>query len=202
MFDLHDEHELVGGDFPLQLKLDMSEEEKAWFKEGEVSDAKTVARAYPKQINGYNIFELLLHMIFKDVPGAQLGSVLDKIDGFCEAIHETLAGNFVFLEPWHNYLEDPFNNLPEHYPLIKDLFPKNHKEQGNPFIMPPCKLYDFFEGGKRPPTPHTLETLALPTGIPIYDMWKGVTIETPDLGVGLLIDQVEFSPPRVQFSKF
>jgi hypothetical protein len=108
------------------------------------------------------------------------------VDGFSEALHEALAGNTIFTEGVYNYLTQTWSQLPEKYPLIEKIF----SDLRNPFAMPTCNFHLFFDGGRRLPRLHAPETLACPTGIPIYEIWKQVTIDL--FGVGPLIQQVEF----------
>jgi hypothetical protein len=181
----HDDHELRLGDISLQLKLKMNGSERFLLEKDEEAAARYMARRYPRRVGGYKLLDLWLHTIHKDCPEAQVVSVVDKKDGFCEALHEVLAGNLVFLEPVINYLTKTFNKLSENYPLIRGIFSDND----NPFAMPVCELYDFFQGGRWRPQPHTVETIARETSIPMYESWKKLTIK--EFGIGPLIDQTE-----------
>lgn len=128
----------------------------------------------------------MLHAIRKDDVSAQIVSVIDKCDGFCEALHEVLAGNLVFVEPLINYLTHTFNDLPGKYPLIGEFF----SEPRSPFRFPVCELASYFKYGSRQPQPHTWETISRNTRIPMYEAWKRVTLK--HFGTGPLIDQTEF----------
>jgi 5'-deoxynucleotidase YfbR-like HD superfamily hydrolase len=184
----HDDFEVVlkGGDIPLQTKLMMNEEELSSLQKDELLAVDVISQYYPKRINGYLYREILTHAVFKDCMEAQLVSFVDKIDGYCEAVHEVLAGNIIFLEPIINYDLKSFNNLQENYPLIKNLFTSKHSF----FQFPVVDLKDFFSDGKIGARPHTEENLNKKTFIPHYEMWKKITVEK--IGIQPLINQVEF----------
>ncbi|NVN96867.1 HD domain-containing protein [Candidatus Nomurabacteria bacterium] len=120
----HDNHEIVieGGDIPLQYKLMMNDEELSDLERKEILAVEMLSKSYPKYIKGYEYKQLSLHAIHKDCIEAQAVSFVDKIDGYCEAIHEILAGNNIFLEPIINYYARTFNHLHKNYPLIKEFF--------------------------------------------------------------------------------
>jgi len=183
----HDDYELQPiGDVPLQLKLVMSGYELSELQEKEILAAEAMARVYPKRVGGYNYLQLLLHAIHKDCREAQLVSVVDKVDGYCEALHEVLAGNTVFLEAVINYDTKTFGCLLGKYPLIGEVFSIDH----DLLSVPVVSLSDFFVNGERGAQLHTLETIARNTGIPMYEEWKITTIKK--LGTSPLINQTEF----------
>ena len=110
------------------------------------------------------------------------------MDGYCEALHEVLAGNMVFLEPVIDYNMQTFNNFPNKYPLIKDIFSEKHNLISNPVV----NLAEYFALGNRVAELHTLETLGRDTGMPRYEEWKKTTIRI--FGTEPLIRQTEFTP--------
>ncbi len=187
----HDDYELIlkGGDIPLQLKLLMSKKEEEDLKEREVLAAERMSQYYPKSVKGFKYLDLLMHSIRKDCPEAQLHSFADKLDGYCEAIHEVLAGNTIFLEPIINYNAKIFNNLENNFPLIRELF---NGKGGHLFHFPVVDLIDFFQKGNLGPTPHTPETITKRTVIPHYEEWKKITLSIFPNGMELLTKQMEF----------
>lgn len=185
----HDNFEIVlkGGDISLQLKLMMNETELMDLQQKEILAAETMSTLYPKKIAGYNYKQILLHAILKDCIEAQVVSFVDKIDGYCEAIHEVLAGNIVFLEPIINYNMKTFNNLSQNFPLIQKLF---YFSPGSFFNFPVVDLKEFFQNGRIGVCPHNLETISRKTEIFHYEKWKEVTIRK--IAMDVLINQVEF----------
>ena len=194
----HDDLELVleGGDIPLQLKLMMDDSESLELKQKEILAAETIASFYPKKIKGYNCEQLLLHAILKDCEEAQLVSLVDKYDGYCEAIHEVLAGNTIFLEPIINYNLKTFNNLKEKYPLVNKIF--DLKNVWFEFHVVDLKV--FFEDGNIGSFSHTKETIKNKTYILQYEKWKKLT--TDKFGFYPLINQVEFHRAHETAKKF
>lgn len=185
----HDDYEIVleGGDIPLQYKLMMNEEELSSLLQKELLAIDMLVKSYPKKIKGYEYKQLLLHAVFKDCIEAQVISLVDKIDGYCEAIHEVLAGNVVFLEPIINYNLKTFNNLIGKYPLITEVFELKDDWFDYRIVV---DLKEFFEDGLIGTKPHTIETIKKKTIIPQYEKWKEITIKNS--GIEPLIKQIEF----------
>ena len=184
----HDDYEITldEGDIPLQLKLMMDKNEHSILQQKEIYAASLLSSFYPKKINGYFYEQILLHSIFKDCMEAQLVSFVDKIDGYCEAVHEVLAGNNVFLEPVINYNLKTFNNLKDKYPLIEKIFELKNIW----FDLCVVDLKVFFENGNIGSLPYTEETVKKKTHILQYERWKEITVKK--FGIQQLINQVEF----------
>lgn len=192
----HDDYELQPiGDIPLQLKLCMGADELFALKKREILAAEAMADIYPKKINGYRYIDLLLHAIHKDCMEAQAVSFVDKIDGYCEALHEVLAGNLVFLEPVINYCNRTFGFLEENYHLISNLI-RNLSSTSHHFSPTiTVNLCEYFGYGTRSSRPHTQESVALNSGISVYEAWKDVTIK--HIGIEYLVEQKEFPGLRI-----
>lgn len=184
----HDDFEAVlkGGDISLQLKLLMTERELSNLEQDEILAVEQISELYPKKVRGYNYKQILLCSVFKDCIEAQAVSFVDKIDGYCEALHEVLAGNTIFLEPVINYHGKTFNDLSKKYPLVKELFSGNNTFTNFPVV----DLIEFFQKGDIGAHPHTLESIKRKTEIPQYEEWKKVTIKK--LGTETLTKQLEF----------
>lgn len=187
----HDDFEMVSkrGDVSLQLKLMMSEKKLSRLKQEEIAATELLSKFYgnPK-IEGYQYQDLLMHAILKDCPEAQLHSFADKLDAYCEALHEVLAGNIVFLEPVVNYNMQTLNDLRGHFPLIKEVFREDNKF----FHFPVIDLKMYFNCGRIGAFLHTPETIIeRKTEIPHYELWKRITLSMPD-GMDLLTKQKEF----------
>lgn len=182
----HDAHEIIDGDISLQAKLLMSEEELLYLSEREVLTIDHLSNCYPKSIKGYNLKELMLEAKLKNTVISQLASFVDKVDGFCEALHELLAGNVTFAEPVYNYALETFSNIENKYPLLKPII----NSDNNVFFKKHVGcLQDYFKNGTVQACPHTVETVKRKTGFTYYEIWKEVTIKT--FGVDVLIVKKE-----------
>jgi 5'-deoxynucleotidase YfbR-like HD superfamily hydrolase len=190
----HDDPELVAkrGDVSLQLKLKMGDYEKEILKKEEVIAIDKISNCYPKMIDEYCYREILLHALNKDCREAQLHSFADKHDGNCEALHEVLAGNTVFLEPVLNYSSEIFTKRKSKFFLIEEMFDPEMEKQ-NPFLQfPVLDLMNFFENGKLKTMPHKEESVVRNSQIPYYEKWKELTLNTFPNGLELLTKQKEF----------
>ncbi len=186
----HDDYELQPiGDIPLQLKLQMGEEQLSELENREIQAAEEMARSYPRTVGEYRYLELLLHAIRKDCKEAQLVSVADKFDGLCEALHEVLAGNIIFVEAVINYFTKTLCTMSDRYPLIGGMFSNGHELLSVPVVG----LYEYFEAGARCAQPHTEMNVTRKTGIPVYETWKLLT--KTKIGIEPLICQTEFYEP-------
>jgi len=192
---VHDDYEMVSkrGDIPLQFKLQLAEngndKELSDILQEEIVAINSLSKYYKNpKINGYYYKDLLMSAVFKNCPEAQLHSFCDKIDGYCEAIHEVLAGNIGFLEPVINYLMKTFSNPAENFPLIKEVFLKKN----GLFSFPVVDLLGYFEKGRIGAFFHTPETIMnKKTEIPHYELWKEITLSMPN-GMEILTRQTEF----------
>ena len=192
----HDDHEMVSkrGDISLQLKLQLTEKgdenELLSIHQEEIMAIDFLSKCYKNpRISNSQYRDLLIHSALKDCPEAQLHSFADKIDGYCEAIHEVLAGNIGFLEPVINYIAKTFNDLPGKYPLIRDLF----AIENTLFFFPVVDLHNYTNFARIGASPHTLRSMVRRTKIPHYELWKEITLSFPN-GEKLLTEQKEFHP--------
>lgn len=190
----HDDHETVSlrGDVSLQLKLDMTPEERADLEKEEYEAIEKLIALYPRRVGGYAYGDLLRECIRKDTPEAQLLSFADKNDGQFEAVHEILAGNIFFVEPVINYERKTFarEKLREKYPLIAPLFsheacPYNHHETVSLGELAADPFFGEY---------HTPFSLKRRTGILFYERIKDLTMR--DFGVHILIEAKEHKTPQ------
>ena len=117
---------------------------------------------------------------------SQLASFVDKVDGFCEAFHELLAGNVTFAEPVYNYALETFSNIENKYPLLKPIINSDNNEFFKKHIG---SLQGYFKNGSVQARFHTTETVKRKTGFPDYEIWKEVKIKT--FGMDVLIVKKE-----------
>ena len=192
MIEHHDDLELITGDYPLQLKLLMTPQQRERLKDEEFAALELLSRSYPKKIKGYEYRATMLRIMEKNCIESQILSFVDKIDGYSEALHELLAGNNVFLEPIWNYPHKTFNeaSLDEAYPLLKELFSSKNLFFHSKMVF---DIKDYYQSGTIGPIPHNEETLKRTVGFYQYPIWRDVTIRT--FGKETLIKQQEFFIP-------
>ena len=187
--DHHDDPEIITGDYPLQLKLLMNEEEQERLKKEEVDAVNVLAKDYPKKIKGYNYKEFMMRVMQKNCVESQIVSFVDKVDGYCEALHELLAGNNVFLEPIWNYPHETFNKhaLVQKYPLLEKILNSNNYFFKTKMVF---DIKDFYKSGTIGAIPHNEETINRFVGFGHYQTWRDISIDT--FGKSVLIEQKEF----------
>jgi 5'-deoxynucleotidase YfbR-like HD superfamily hydrolase len=187
---VHDDEEMITGDIPAGVKAAMSEEEKQQMWEDEKNAADTLAQKYPKEIDGYNYRAMLKHSADKDCIEAQLVSYLDKIDAYCESLHELFAGNISFLRSVVFY-EKALPAFPIKYPALKPLFESQDSVLSSfRSTLPtnPVKVKDYVHLNKL----HTEGSLIASTDFVFYNIWKEVVMEHG--GRDQLLKQREYLP--------
>ena len=190
----HDDPEMIPelGDVQLSLKLVMSKKQLSDLEEKELHAIEKISKMYPKKVRGYTYKDLLLHAVHKDCIEAQFVSFVDKVDGYCEALHETLAGNTVFTESVINYHLRTFNNLETNFSLISKIFDRNFTKKNNFFCFAVVDFTEYFNHGSILPVLHTSETITRKSSISQYELWKAITLKTFQNGMELLTKQIEF----------
>ncbi len=185
---VHDDAEIITGDIPSQEKETRSLEKEETSMKEELKAINELEKIYPKKINGYSYRQLLLHSAKKDCIEAQLVSYVDKIDAFCESLHEVYAGNIILMRSVVFYSRTiPF--LPIKYPDLKPLL----ESKGSPLLDISGQISpDEIKAGKYKNLnkPHTKKSLQINTDFPFYKTWKQVLIKRGK--TNWLIKQKEF----------
>ena len=188
MAAVHDDLEISLGDIMLGDKITFTKEQTAELYIKEQQAIEDVAAHYPDTFNGfryrqlqqrYQMFEEYLHPdlgIMMDDPEACLIRYCDKMEGFCEALHEIYAGNPVFNRGHAPGIPGPietykkvFKEFPNKYTLFSRLKIFNH-----PLLQPPpdYNVEAIIAHGQ----PHTIKSIQKNTGYPHYDFWKRVSL--------------------------
>ena len=178
---VHDDAEILTGDVQLYYKDRMSLEQLTELKLKEKQAIEQLSKNWPEKIDNFSYKELLCHALYKNCLEAQVVSYCDKIDGFCEAVHEIYAGNQKFTGSAVAYVKK-LNQFPEKFPLLNKIIPSNH-----PFLVLPKELN--LENMPKETRFHTLETIKNLSGISHYDRWKELTIKY--FGAALLLEVKE-----------
>ena len=189
---VHDDPEIITGDIVYSKKRRMTTQEKAQLLNQEARAIETLAHRWPKEIQGYAYKTLLLSASRKDCLETVLLSYLDKIDAWCESLHELYAGNTRFHYP--EDVEKPpvagstMKQFPKLFPVIKRVYLRGAH---HPFFQPIPSINK--ETVLSTGAPHTIATISTPSGIPHYDHWKKLTLDYgKEQGVSWLTQQREF----------
>jgi hypothetical protein len=168
---VHDDGEIIAGDAPTYHVERRLKDQVDGKKTAERLAVEQLAGRWPKQIGGYVYSDLVTEALDKKTLEAQLMSFMDKMDGFCEAIHEIYAGNNLFVRAAVAYAKR-LSFYSSECPLVYKI-----GEQDHPFLRLPIILYeeDFVEivsKGKL----HTTSSLREGTLFPQYTRWLELTL--------------------------
>ena len=178
---VHDDAEIITGDIQLYDKERMTPEQLAEVDANEERAIEELARRWPEKVREFFYRELLHHSLRKDCLEAQVVSYCDKVDGFCESLHEVFAGNPKFLGTARAYVTR-IRDFPRKFPILNKLIPRRH-----PLLNMPVELEidNILANGDF----HGVESVDRQTGISHYDRWKQITVE--NFGYSPLIEVKE-----------
>ncbi len=184
---VHDDAEMVTGDIQAIQKQRMSKEELQKHDENDLLVIANLVNKYPKIVHGYSYELLLKEAVSKDTVEAQLVSYLDKLDAFCESLHEMYAGNVSILRSvvFYSLILPTF---PHKYPALKDLL--SSKESPLTFIADMISPYKIEFENYANLKPHTESSIQNTIDFPFYDTWKKIIVQRGK--IDWLIKQKEF----------
>ena len=192
---VHDDAELYTGDIQSRVKARATAQAKQKMEDDEKKAIEKLAKVSPQMVGGYVYKELLLAMVERTSVEAQIVIYADKLDAYCESLHEVLAGNLLLLQAVLFYpkatalLDQKFRYLT---PILEDkssVLTDLERYLDPPFI----KTKTYLPFGK----PFTSKTILLPSTIPFYDRWRKMVIERGGKeGLQSLIHQREFLPKQ------
>lgn len=187
---VHDDAEMVTGDIQAIVKARISKTELAKLERKELLAVKSLVKKFPKTINGYVYEDLLNHSAKKDCIEAQLVSYVDKMDAYCESLHEVYAGNISLIRSVIFYA----NLIPlysKKFPALKPFLDSKDSpftfigDQISPYKIV-AKKYSHLN------KPFTKETVKLNNDFYFYKRWKEIVIKHGK--IDWLIQQREFLP--------
>lgn len=188
---VHDDAEMITGDVQLGHKQAMTKEQLKKVDDEEAGAIEKLGHIYPESVGGYNYKELLYHALRKDCIEAQLVSYADKLDAYCESLHEIFGGNILALRAVLNY-SNLFSRFGDKLSSLKPLL----TDADSPLINLNLRTDQWRvhqENYKHVNRPHTLESIQKDTEIPIYNTWKRLVVNgLGDEGVEILTTQKEF----------
>jgi 5'-deoxynucleotidase YfbR-like HD superfamily hydrolase len=187
---VHDDAEIITGDVQLGHKELMTNDELARVDRDEAQAIEVLAQRFPKKISGFSYRSLLLNALHKETVEARVVSYADKLDAYCESMHEVLAGNLLGLRPLLDYekrLEMFGIKYPDLVPIldIKDSPLTNLELRLDPYRISRDRYGHFNK-------PFTVESIQIPTDFPAYNRWRELVIEKVENGIALLKNQKEF----------
>ena len=197
---VHDDAELVIGDYQAGNKSKMTKEQLAVLDEEERRAIVQMAARFPTQVHGHVYEDMLLDVLNYGSVEAQVVKFVDRFDALGEALHELYAGNVVFNTDITNefgLIPLPFasyyKKLPQMLLQHQGLTPLTNMHPI--FELPVQKDWDAVVSSGKPHTRHSFET---PVGHPQYDAWKQVTLDAEDEEeIDNLITQKEFPAPLI-----
>ncbi len=193
---VHDDAEMITGDVQLGHKEAMSDAELNEVHNNEAKaigflasddDAPTTLSLGRKH---YFYGSLLYHALQKDCVEAQVVSYADKLDAYCESLHELFAGNLLALRPAMSY-GPRLKEFGKKYPLLKPLLSRTDSIFANPGALLDSMRFhrrNYLHLGK----PHTIESIHKDTEFTFYNLWRKIVLDNlGEEGLWWLITQVE-----------
>ncbi len=176
---VHDDPEILTGDHQACHKATWSAAKKRRVAKQELEAIGKLAGAFPGSIEGYNYGELLLWGHRKECAESQLMKWCDKLDSYCEATHEVLAGNNTPL-PMRDQDIIFLYTFTEKYPLVRPLLKRTEEEQKekrrrkHPLLDLPIVIRTPLGGKARP---HTPKSVREKTDFPYYNRWREIILK-------------------------
>lgn len=186
---VHDDAEMVTGDIQLGLKQRMSKKQLARLDREEAKVIEVLSREYPSTVAGFSYRELLSSALYKNTIEAKIVSYADKLDAYCESIHELLAGNITALRSVLTYEKLLYKfgeKYPDLLPLLQDKQSPllNLEQRLNTKII--NKAYQYLN------RPHTRKSISVETDFPAYNLWRKLVMKNLKNGTQILTIQKEF----------
>ncbi len=177
MAAIHDDPEIITGDIQLGLKLIMTEEQREQLWKDEELAIEKLAKKFPSTLNTFSYSQLLSEYqnLQKNNVEGVVAKYIDKLDAFCEALHELHAGNHVFATGFAADISSPvdvYTNILSHFesewPVFKSI------RSAHPFFYVPeaVDVPDIVKKGK----PHRVHSLGTPATYTHYDWWKSTAV--------------------------
>lgn len=187
---VHDDAEMITGDVQLGHKLLMSQEELQKVHDAEAAAIEVLVKEFPESVVGYNYRALLREVLERKSLEAQMLTYADKLDAYCESLHEVLAGNLSALRPLFTYVKI-LGAFPKEYPDLQPLFANKTPFTDINMRTDPMRVRrDFYLHLN---APHTKQSLQKETDFPTYNWWRKMVLEhMGEEGLELLTKQKEF----------
>ncbi len=180
---VHDDAEIIFGDYQAGNKSKMSQIQLSAIKNQEYRAINELAAKFPKEVGGYNYKQLLTEMVEYSSLEAQIVCFADKYDALGESLHEIYAGNTVYVTPVVNeygeiplptkYYQNYLNNFVVKFPDTKPLLDAAHA------LFVPVVDRDYRSIAESSQE-HTSESVFRVTDDHHYDTWKNIILKYAD----------------------
>lgn len=194
---VHDDAELITGDYQAATKSKMNAVELAALKDEEMRAIHSLAMRFPKTIGGHVYEELLQDIVELSTPEAQVAKFLDRFDAQGEALHEMYGGNTCIIKRVTN----EYGVMPLPFEFYRDALPKMLQSYEHMCTLggahPFFRVVEERDWDELVPKrqPHTRESLSQKTGHAQYDGWVEVVLDSGDAEeIANLHTQKEFLP--------
>ncbi|MEK7632751.1 MAG: YfbR-like 5'-deoxynucleotidase [Patescibacteria group bacterium] len=197
MAAVHDDHEIVMGDFQFGNKLLLSADQTEALHQSEIEAIETVANRFPEYVGPYRYRDLMRSYVYLECVEAEVLKFIDKFAAFGEALHELFAGNIAFATPVRTEFgcpPTPFSAYFEWLSSYAEKFPKMKllTQTAFPLFAPIQQLNEIEVVQSH--SPHTEESFRQPSGYHHYDVWKEIIFKHANTNqFGEIIVQKEFS---------
>jgi len=172
---IHDDPEIIFGDYQAGTKAKMSDAELNELDNLELEAINEISHGFPEKIGCYNYRDILVENLEVKSIEAQIRKFTDKLDGYGEALHEIFAGNLSWvvnpineygvIETNPQFYVRTFKEYPIRYPLMKNFYKSGFPLYGK------IKMFDYQTVAKNGSLP-TLDSLKKDLGYYPYDFWK------------------------------
>lgn len=190
---VHDDAELITGDIMSRTKARASKAAVRKMHDDEFRAIQVLAKRYPRTVAGYSYKKLLTEAFDRTSIEAQVVTYADKLDAYCEGLHEVLAGNLSLLQCTLFYpkvLALMDRKFPKLKPFLEDK--SSILLDLERFLDAPLVRSRDYEKFKKP---FTKRTIMLPSVFPFYDRWREIILERGGRdGLRMLTKQLEFLP--------
>ena len=193
---VHDDAEIVTGDFQAGDRLKLSQSQSQNLDSHEERAIEELSVVFPKTLASFVYKDLLYEILYPQSIEAQFVKYMDKFEGYAEALHEVFGGNYLFALNYVSdygeivsptkYYEDFFSVVNTKLPLLASI-----KEEENS-LFEKKKDIGWYMIGRRS-NPHTRESVFDKKGYEPYDAWlEGFKMYAGSEDTRMLYEQKEF----------